>query len=364
MDVRSVCNCRCPPQFGHIMNSRFSNSEWGVYLKGGSGALLPSQQPLRLPPTTAVAAAAAAAAACAWGVDGAEGVAHAALLAASDPATCAQLLVWPTALVYTQCSSQSRHPYLLPPLPSAHVAYFLVSGNTIFNHGSTGFAAGQGTGFEYTVAPWIQYEAYAIKVRGACLKGIVFGNTSRCVQRSLLAPILVANPPHPHAAHSPPLHPQFVNNVVRDIEGAGFGIWGCYDCLYGERKGDRWMQHMQCVYIVSRQAVELRAHSLHPACLMQHTTRWCGWDGAATPLKSSLGCVPATMPVSLGWLPSGKAVRLYTKPRSSGAPRPARSSAHQRQTAPTALFPLFRGCAHLRCAVPCGRLGPLCPGQY
>ena len=46
----------------------------------------------------------------------------------------------------------------------ATAAYFLVSGNTIFNHGSTGFAAGQGTGFEYTVAPWIQYEAYAIKV--------------------------------------------------------------------------------------------------------------------------------------------------------------------------------------------------------
>ncbi|PRW60490.1 Right handed beta helix region [Chlorella sorokiniana] len=89
-------------QYGHILNSRFSNSEWGVYLKGGS-------------------------------------------------------------------------------------AYFLVSGNHIYNHGSTGFAAGQGTGFEYTVAPWIQYEAYAIK---------------------------------------------FVNNILRDIDGAGFGVWGCYDCLY------------------------------------------------------------------------------------------------------------------------------------
>ncbi|KAI7843290.1 hypothetical protein COHA_003122 [Chlorella ohadii] len=89
-------------QYGHILNSRFTNSEWGVYLKGGS-------------------------------------------------------------------------------------AYFLVSGNTIANHGSTGFAAGQGTGFEYTVAPWIQYEAYAVK---------------------------------------------FVNNIVRDIDGAGFGAWGCYDCLY------------------------------------------------------------------------------------------------------------------------------------
>ena len=32
--------------------------------------------------------------------------------------------------------------------------------------------------------------------------------------------------------------PQFVNNIVRDIDGAGFGVWGCYDCLYGE---DRYL---------------------------------------------------------------------------------------------------------------------------
>lgn len=67
-------------------------------------------------------------------------------------------------------------------------AYFLVSGNTIANHGSTGFAAGQGTGFEYTVAPWIQYEAYAIKV-GWCasraeLGGCFFDHhaRSKCMQ--------------------------------------------------------------------------------------------------------------------------------------------------------------------------------------
>jgi hypothetical protein len=23
-----------------------------------------------------------------------------------------------------------------------------------------------------------------------------------------------------------------VNNVIRDIQGAGFGLWGCYDCLF------------------------------------------------------------------------------------------------------------------------------------
>lgn len=51
-----------------------------------------------------------------------------------------------------------------PPTPAA--AYFLVAGNDIFGHGTTGFAAGQGTGFEYMVAPWLQYEAYGIQARG------------------------------------------------------------------------------------------------------------------------------------------------------------------------------------------------------
>ena len=43
-------------------------------------------------------------------------------------------------------------------------AYFLVTGLEIYSGGTTGFAAGQGTGFEFMVAPWLQYEAYAIKV--------------------------------------------------------------------------------------------------------------------------------------------------------------------------------------------------------
>ncbi|KAL4425628.1 hypothetical protein ABPG75_009644 [Micractinium tetrahymenae] len=89
-------------QYGHILNSRFSKSEWGLYLKGGS-------------------------------------------------------------------------------------AYFLVAGNEFSNGGTTAFAAGQGTGFEFMTAPWIQYEAYDIK---------------------------------------------FVNNLISNITGAGFGSWGCYNCLF------------------------------------------------------------------------------------------------------------------------------------
>ncbi|EFN59876.1 hypothetical protein CHLNCDRAFT_18721 [Chlorella variabilis] len=89
-------------QYGHILNSRFHHSEWGVYLKGGS-------------------------------------------------------------------------------------AYFIVASNEIHTHGSSGFAAGQGTGFEFMDAPWLQYEAYDIKL---------------------------------------------YNNLIRNIEGAGFGVWGCYNCMY------------------------------------------------------------------------------------------------------------------------------------
>ena len=65
-------------------------------------------------------------------------------------------------------------------------AYHLVAGNEIFDCGESGYAAGQGTGFEYMVPPWIRYEAYDIKV---------------------------------------------VNNVIRDVYGAGLGVYGGYDIL-------------------------------------------------------------------------------------------------------------------------------------
>ncbi len=65
-------------------------------------------------------------------------------------------------------------------------AYFRVAGNEIYDCGTGGFTAGQGTGFEFMVAPWLHYEAYAI---------------------------------------------QFFNNVIHDTEGAGFGVNGGYDIL-------------------------------------------------------------------------------------------------------------------------------------
>ena len=66
-------------------------------------------------------------------------------------------------------------------------AYFEVEGNEFHHCGTGGFTAGQGTGFEYMVSPWLHYEAYDVA---------------------------------------------FVNNVVHDTEGAGIGVNGGYDILF------------------------------------------------------------------------------------------------------------------------------------
>lgn len=43
-------------------------------------------------------------------------------------------------------------------------AYHLIAGNEFYDGVNHGVAAGQGTGFEYMVAPWLHYEAYDIKI--------------------------------------------------------------------------------------------------------------------------------------------------------------------------------------------------------
>ncbi|MBI4836401.1 MAG: right-handed parallel beta-helix repeat-containing protein [Candidatus Abawacabacteria bacterium] len=67
-------------------------------------------------------------------------------------------------------------------------AYWLIEGNEIFNCGTGGFTAGQGTGSEFMVAPWVQYEAYDVKA---------------------------------------------YNNIIHDTEGAGLGTAGGYNIFYG-----------------------------------------------------------------------------------------------------------------------------------
>ncbi len=66
-------------------------------------------------------------------------------------------------------------------------AYIRIEGNEIFNCGTGGFVAGQGTGFEFMTSPWIHYEAYGIS---------------------------------------------FVNNVIRDTVTAGMGVNGGYNILF------------------------------------------------------------------------------------------------------------------------------------
>lgn len=66
-------------------------------------------------------------------------------------------------------------------------AYFRIEGNEIFDGGTGGFTAGQGTGFEFMNVPWVHYEAYDLK---------------------------------------------FINNVVHDTDGAGMGVNGGYNILF------------------------------------------------------------------------------------------------------------------------------------
>ena len=65
-------------------------------------------------------------------------------------------------------------------------AYFRIEGNEIYDCGTGGFTAGEGSGFEYLVSPWLHYEAYALKV---------------------------------------------VNNLIHDTDGAGLGVSGGYQIL-------------------------------------------------------------------------------------------------------------------------------------
>ncbi|WP_298983953.1 right-handed parallel beta-helix repeat-containing protein [Caldilinea sp.] len=65
-------------------------------------------------------------------------------------------------------------------------AYIRVEANEIYDCGTGGFTAGQGTGFQFMTPPWLQYEAYDVKV---------------------------------------------VNNLIYDAEGAGLGVNGGYNIL-------------------------------------------------------------------------------------------------------------------------------------
>jgi hypothetical protein len=66
-------------------------------------------------------------------------------------------------------------------------AYLRIEGNELYNSPVGGFIAGEGTGFEYLVSPWLHWEAY---------------------------------------------HIEFVNNYVHDTPGAGMAVGGGYNILF------------------------------------------------------------------------------------------------------------------------------------
>lgn len=68
-------------------------------------------------------------------------------------------------------------------------AYFRIERNEIWQCGTGGFSAGQGTGFQFMVSPWLHYESYDVKV---------------------------------------------TRNDIHDTEGAGLGVNGGYNILLAE----------------------------------------------------------------------------------------------------------------------------------
>jgi len=51
-------------------------------------------------------------------------------------------------------------------------AYHLISRTEIYDCGESGYAAGQGTGLEYMVSPWLRYEAYDIRLENCLIHDI------------------------------------------------------------------------------------------------------------------------------------------------------------------------------------------------
>ena len=84
-------------------------------------------------------------------------------------------------------------------------AYWLVEGNEIWQCGTGGFTAGQGSGMQFMIPPWIHYECYDIKV---------------------------------------------VNNLIHDCEGAGLGVNGGFNILMAHNTLFRVGQRSHTVEVV------------------------------------------------------------------------------------------------------------------
>jgi hypothetical protein len=124
-------------------------------------------------------------------------------------------------------------------------AYFRIEGNEVYDCGAVGFSAGQGTGFEFMVSPWLHYEAYDLK---------------------------------------------FVNNVVHDTQNAGMAVRGGYNILLAYNTLFR---------------IGIDATAGAPLLLVGHGFRSC--DGDATACQSRLdagGWGLSTVGESEEWIPN------------------------------------------------------------
>jgi hypothetical protein len=84
-------------------------------------------------------------------------------------------------------------------------AYMRFDRNEIFQCGTGGFTAGQGTGLQYMTSPWLHYEAYGITAR---------------------------------------------SNYIHDTEGAGLGVNGGYNILFADNRLERVGSRSHMVEVV------------------------------------------------------------------------------------------------------------------
>jgi len=124
-------------------------------------------------------------------------------------------------------------------------AYFRIEGNEIYDCGAIGFSAGQGTGFEFMVSPWLHYEAYDLK---------------------------------------------FVNNVVHDAQNAGMAVRGGYNILLAYNTLFR---------------IGIDASGGAPLLLVGRGSRSCDGDAAACQSRHDAGgWGPTTVGEGGEWIPN------------------------------------------------------------
>ena len=124
-------------------------------------------------------------------------------------------------------------------------AYFRIEGNEVYDCGAIGFSAGQGTGFEFMVSPWLHYEAYDLK---------------------------------------------FVNNVVHDSRNAGMAVRGGYNILLAYNTLFR---------------IGIDADVGAPLLLVGRGSRSCDGDAAACQSRRDAGgWGPITVGEAGEWIPN------------------------------------------------------------